>query len=329
MAFPDNRLRRLRKTPALRALVREQRVHPSELISPIFLVPGEKVKKEIRSLPGQFHMSVDVARESVEQLQELGIHSFLLFAIPEYKDEVGSSACRSDGVVQRAAETIKKHCPTALTVADLCYCEYTSHGHCGVIRDNDVENDATLAILQEQALSLAGAGIDMVAPSGMMDGVVGAIRQALDSKGYESLPIMGYSAKFASSFYGPFREAVDSTPSFGDRRTYQMDPANVEEALREVAADVEEGVDIVMVKPALPFLDVIRAVKETFQLPTAAYNVSGEYAMIKAAAEKGWIDGRRAMLESLLSIRRAGADIIITYFAEEFAKLHRSGDTEL
>ena len=329
MPFPDTRLRRLRKTPVLRSLVRETRVHPSQLIAPVFLVPGSGIQKEIRSLQGQFHVSVDRAVELVQRRQEMGLLSTLLFAIPEYKDESGTAACKGDGVVQRAAEAIKKHCPEVCVTADLCFCEYTSHGHCGVIHEGDVANDATLAMLQEQALSVARAGVDIIAPSGMMDGAVGALRMSLDDHGFSGLPIMSYSAKFASSFYGPFRDAVESTPSFGDRRTYQMDPANVQEAMREVALDIEEGADIVMIKPALPYLDVIRGVKERFEMPTAAYNVSGEYAMIKAAAEKGWIDGHRAMLETLTSIHRAGADIIITYFAEEFAEAHRRGDTSL
>jgi porphobilinogen synthase len=324
MKFPTARLRRLRSSEALRALVRETKVSVDDLMAPIFVVPGKKVRTPISSLPGQFHFSPDEAAEQCRRLRDLGIRSVLLFGIPESKDEIGSAACAENGIVQSASRLIKQAVPDLLLTADLCYCEYTSHGHCGIIRDQDVDNDATLKILQDQALSLARAGIDILAPSGMMDGVVAALRSALDENNFEMLPILGYSAKFASSYYGPFREAVDSAPAFGDRRTYQMDPANTEEALREVALDIEEGADMVMVKPALAFLDIIAAVKQRFQMPTAAYNVSGEYAMIKAAAEKGWIDGKAAMLETLLSIKRAGADIIISYFAEEFARIQKS-----
>jgi len=322
-------MRRLRANPALRSLVRETHLHPEQLIAPMFIVPGKGIKKEIRSLPGQNHLSIDSCVEFGKRLRELEIASTLLFAIPESKDERGSSASKPDGIVQRAANALKESVPGLLVIADLCFCEYTSHGHCGALHGEDVANDETLKMLQEQALSLARAGVDMIAPSGMMDGTVAAVRSALDENGFENLPIMAYSAKFASSFYGPFREAVDSAPAFGDRRSYQMDPANIEEALREVALDIDEGADIVMVKPALAFLDVIQAVKQQFQMPTAAYNVSGEYAMVKAAAEKGWIDGKRVMLESLLSIRRAGADMIITYFAEEYASLYRRGEANL
>jgi len=306
-------------------MVRETSLRPEQLISPMFLVPGSNIKKEIGSLPGQFHLSVDRSIEHAKRLMDLGIVSTLLFGIPEFKDETGSSACRPDGIVQKAIHALKESVPGLQVIADACFCEYTSHGHCGIIKNQDVDNDETLKILSQQAISLARAGADIIAPSGMMDGKVQAIRAGLDENGFEQLPIMSYSAKFASSFYGPFREAVDSAPAFGDRRSYQMDPANINEALREVALDIEEGADIVMVKPALAFLDVIRAVKERFQMPTAAYNVSGEYAMVKAAAEKGWIDGKRVMLESLISIRRAGADLIITYFAEEFAAHFQKG----
>lgn len=326
MTFPTTRMRRLRATPQIRALVRETSVSPNNMIMPIFLVPGSKVKKEISSLPGQFHFSVDTAAEQAQKIADLGIPACLLFAIPESKDERGSSASKSDGVVQQAVQAIKKKTPNLLVITDLCFCEYTSHGHCGILDGHTLNNDATLTILQEQALSHARAGADIIAPSGMIDGAVGALRKALDEHKFSHTTIMGYSAKFASAFYGPFREAVASTPSFGDRKTYQMDSANAEEALREIELDIQEGADIVMVKPALAFLDVICRAKERFGVPMAAYNVSGEYAMVKAAAERGWIDGKKIMLETLLSIRRAGADMIITYFAEEFAAMHQRGE---
>ncbi len=296
---------------------------------PIFLVPGSGIKKEITSLPGLFHLSVDKAVEEAKLIRDLGIPSVLLFAIPESKDPLGSSASRDNGVVQQAVRAIKEQVPHLSICTDLCFCEYTSHGHCGIIHNNDVDNDSTLKIIADQTLSHARAGADIIAPSGMMDGVVDAMRTALDGKGFSSTVIMSYAAKFSSAFYGPFREAVQSAPEFGDRRSYQMDPANGHEALREVEIDIQEGADIVMVKPALAYLDVIHAVKERFQIPTAAYNVSGEYAMVKAAAAKNWIDGQRVMLESLLSIKRAGADIIITYFAKEFAELYAKRATEL
>lgn len=321
MAFPETRLRRLRKSPVLRAMVRETGLALNDLIMPIFLVPGSNVKNPITSLPGQFHFSVDQASQRCKQLVDLGLKACLLFAIPESKDDTGSSASRKDGIVQRAIESIKQSVPEMCLVTDLCFCEYTSHGHCGIVRNQDIDNDATLKIIVEQTLSHAHAGADMIAPSGMIDGAVGAMRHALDEAGFLETPIMAYSAKFASAFYGPFREAVQSAPSFGDRKTYQMDPANFDEALREIELDIAEGADIVMVKPALAYLDIIHACKRRFGVPTAAYNVSGEYAMIKAAAERGWIDGSKVMLESLLSIKRAGADVIISYFAEEFAQL--------
>jgi porphobilinogen synthase len=328
MSYPQVRMRRLRLNPQIRKMVRETRVEVSDLIAPLFIVPGKGIKKEISSLANQFHLSVDQAVDQAIKLRDLGLPSILLFGIPESKDAVGSAACSSDGVIQRAAEAIKKHVPDILVISDLCYCEYTDHGHCGIIKDGDLDNDATISILQEQALSHARAGIDMIAPSGMIDGMITGLRSALDQSGFSNLPIMSYAAKFASSFYGPFREAVASTPSFGDRKTYQMDPANTRQALREVALDVEEGADMIMVKPALAFLDIIRLVKDRFDLPLAAYNVSGEYAMVKAAAAKGWIDGERVMLEMLLSIKRAGADMIITYFAEEFAQMAKTGQLE-
>ena len=324
VSFPSVRLRRLRRTPELRALVRETSLHTTNLIMPIFLVPGERIKQEISSLPGVYHFSVDCAVREARTIRDLGIPAVLLFAIPEYKDAVGSSASLTDGVVQRAIRAIKENVPGLAIATDLCFCEYTEHGHCGIIRNEVVDNDATLAIIAEQTLSHARAGADIIAQSGMMDGAVQTMRAALDESRFFDVVIMSYAAKFFSGFYGPFREAVQSTPSFGDRQCYQMDPANPEEALREVALDREEGADIVMVKPALAYLDVIWRVKERFGMRTAAYNVSGEYAMVKAAAANGWGNEERLMHESLLAIRRAGADIIITYFAKEFAS--SSGD---
>ncbi len=328
MAFPVTRMRRLRRTPQLRAMVRETRLTPSNLMMPIFLVAGKGIKKEISSLPGLYHLSSDMAVEEAKQIHDLGIPSVLLFAIPDSKDTQGSASWQDDGVVQQTVRAIKEQIPQLMVCTDLCFCEYTSHGHCGIIHNNDVDNDATLKITAQQALSHARAGADIIAPSGMMDGVVTTMRSALDENGFQDAVIMSYAAKFASGFYGPFREAVQSTPEFGDRRSYQMDPANGHEALREVALDIEEGADIVMVKPALAYLDIIHAVREKYQMPLAAYNVSGEYAMIKAAAAKGWIDGRRVMLETLLSIKRAGTDIIISYFSKEFAELYRKGAVE-
>ena len=325
MSYPITRMRRLRMHPAMRELVRESRVHPSNLIMPLFLVPGENIKTEISSLPGQYHFSVDTVGEHAQKIHDLGIPAILLFGIPDKKDELGTSACNDNGKIQTAIASIKQRCPNLLVVTDLCFCEYTSHGHCGAVVGDQIDNDATLKMIVEQTLSHARAGADMIAPSGMMDGAVAAMRKGLDQAGYVQLPIMAYSAKFCSAFYGPFREAVQSAPRFGDRKSYQMDPSNRAEALREVALDIEEGADIVMVKPALAYLDVIHAVKEKFGMPTAAYNVSGEYAMVKAAAAKGWIDEKRVMLETLTSIKRAGSDIIITYFAMEFAELCRRG----
>lgn len=329
MHFPTTRLRRLRQSKNIRAMVRETRVHCSNLIMPIFLVPGSGVKKEIKSLAGQYHFSVDTCVEQALKIRDLGIPAVLLFAIPEFKDARGSSAIKADGIVQQGIEALKRKIPDLTVITDLCFCEYTDHGHCGAIKGEEVDNDETLLMLAEQTLSHARAGADIIAPSGMIDGTVGAMRSALDENSFTNLPIMSYSAKFASAFYGPFREAVNSTPQFGDRKTYQMDPANREEALREVALDIEEGADIVMVKPALPFLDVLFAVKEKFSMPTAAYNVSGEYAMVKCAAEKGLIDGKRIMLEMLTSIKRAGADMIITYFACEYAEMAKGGVVDL
>jgi porphobilinogen synthase len=307
-------------------MVRETHVEVSNLIAPLFVVPGEKVRREIVSMPGQYNLSVDETVKKAVALYELGVSAVLLFAIPEFKDEVGSSSWQPDGIIPKAIKAIKKAIPEMMVITDLCFCEYTSHGHCGVMKDGDLCNDETLPNLLKQALVHADAGADMIAPSGMLDGTIGFLRHGLDENNFSNLPLMAYAAKFASSFYGPFRDAVQSAPEYGDRKTYQMDPANISEAIREVELDVQEGADIVMVKPALAFLDVIRAVKETFDMPTAAYNVSGEYAMVKAAAKMGWLDEKRVMLEMLTSIKRAGADIIITYFAEAFAELRKRGE---
>ena len=325
MTFPITRPRRLRRSSALRDMVRENRVEVSDLIAPLFVVPGEKVEKEVSSMPGQYQLSVDMVVKKAQRFNDLGIRSVLLFAIPEFKDEIGSSAWHPHGIIPQAVKALKKALPDLMVITDLCFCEYTSHGHCGVMKDGELQNDATLPNLVKQALVHAEAGVDMIAPSGMLDGMVRALRHGLDESGFSNLPIMSYAAKFASAFYGPFRDAVQSAPEYGDRRAYQMDPANLREALREVELDIQEGADIVMVKPGLAFLDVLRAVKERFQMPTAVYNVSGEYAMIKAAAQKGWIDERRVMLEVLTSFKRAGADLTITYFAEAFADLRAKG----
>ncbi len=325
MQFPEYRPRRLRKNEAFRKLIRETALSANDFISPLFVVPGKDVKNPVASMPGVFQQSADLLVKEVQRLKSLGIPAILLFGIPEKKDETASGAFAKDGIVQRTVRRIKEKCPDILVVTDVCLCEYTSHGHCGVIEKGDVDNDSTLEVLAETALSHARAGADMVAPSAMMDGQVGAIREALDESGFESLPVMAYSAKYASSFYGPFREAAESAPQFGNRKSYQMDPANSDEAIREMTLDVSEGADIIMVKPALPYLDIIRRAKEEFDLPVAAYNVSGEFAMIKAAAKMGWIDGELAMMESLTAIKRAGADIIITYFAGEAAELLRKG----
>jgi porphobilinogen synthase len=323
MSFPETRLRRLRRTPALRRLVRETTLAADNFIYPLFVCPGKGVKTEIPSIPGQFHFSVDQLAREVEEIASLGIPGVILFGLPEKKDEVGSEVWHPEGVVQRALRAIKKTTPELALAVDTCFCEYTTHGHCGVIVDGHVDNDATLENLGRAALSYARAGADLVAPSGMMDGFVGFLRESLDEDGFEQVALLSYAAKYASGYYGPFRTAVDSTPAFGDRAGYQMDPANVREAMREVALDIEEGADIVMIKPALAYLDVIAEVRNDCDLPIAAYNVSGEYAMLKAAAEKGWIDYDRVMLETLLSMRRAGADIILTYHAKEAARLLR------
>ncbi len=318
--FPAYRPRRLRRSEALRRLVRETRVTVEQLIQPLFVVPGSGVEHPVGSMPGIAQLSVDRAAEQCRELADLGVPGVLLFGIPATKDAGGTSAIDPDGVVPRALDAIRRAAPGLLLITDVCLCEYTDHGHCGLLRDGDVDNDPTLEVLAEEALTHARAGADVIAPSDMMDGRVGAIRTALDANGFADLPIMSYAAKFASGFYGPFREAAESTPAFGDRRSYQMDPANGDEALREVALDIEEGADLVMVKPALPYLDVIRRVKERFGWPVAAYQVSGEYAMIKAAVANGWLDEGRVVMETLTAIRRAGADVIITYYARDVAR---------
>jgi porphobilinogen synthase len=315
------RMRRLRQSDAMRALVRETRLAPDMFMLPLFVCEGEGIRREIGSMPGVFNLSVDEAVKEVEGARGDGIRSVLLFGLPDYKDAVGSAAYDSDAPVQAAVRAIKRAVPDVLVATDVCLCEYTDHGHCGIIVGNEVVNDPTVEQLVRAAVSHAAAGADIVAPSDMMDGRVGAIRSALDERGHDQTAIMAYAAKYWSAFYGPFREAADSAPKFGDRQSYQMDPANADEAMREVAQDIEEGADIVMVKPALPYLDVLSRVKREFNYPTAAYHVSGEYAMLKAAARNGWIDERRAMMECLTSIRRAGADIIITYFARDAARL--------
>ena len=319
MYFPDYRPRRLRKNENFRRLLRETALSVNDLVYPLFVVEGKGVKKPISSMPGNFQLSIDNLIKEVEKTKGLDIPAVLLFGIPDKKDEVASGAFARDGIVQRSVRRIKEKVPDILVITDVCLCEYTSHGHCGMIEKGDVDNDSTLEVLAETALSHAKSGADMVAPSAMMDGQIGAIRETLDEAGYETLPVMAYAAKYASCFYGPFREAAESTPQYGDRKSYQMDPANSDEAIREMNLDVEEGADILMVKPALPYLDIIRRAKEEFDLPVAAYNVSGEFCMIKAAANLGWLDGEKAMMESLISIKRAGADIIITYFAQEAA----------
>ncbi len=321
MDFPRLRMRRLRKSETVRRMVRETVLTPSDFIYPLFVREGQGVRNPIGSMPGQFQLSVDEAVGEARAAWEVGVPAVILFGIPDRKDAVGSGAYDDDGIVQRAVREIKDALPDLCVITDVCLCEYTDHGHCGVIREGDVSNDETLELLAREAVSHARAGADMVAPSDMMDGRVGAIRTALDAEGFGQVPVMAYAAKFASTFYGPFRDAAESPPRFGDRRSYQMDPANADEALREVDLDVREGADIVMVKPALPYLDVIRRVKDTFGYPTAAYNVSGEYSMVKAMERLGWGDGRGLMMESLLSIKRAGADMILTYFAVDAARV--------
>jgi porphobilinogen synthase len=320
MSFPTHRPRRLRRSEALRDLVRETRLTTSGLIYPMFVCPGTKVRQEVSSMPGVHQQSVDQIVEEAREVESLGIPGIILFGLPETKDPRGASSLSAQGVVQWAIEAIRKAKLKLLVITDVCLCEYTDHGHCGVIENGEVANDATLPILAQQALSHARAGADIVAPSDMMDGRVGAIREMLDEHKFENVAILSYAAKYSSGFYGPFREAAQSTPQFGDRRSYQMDPANAREALKEVALDLEEGADMVLVKPAMPYLDIIRRVSDAFEVPVGAYNVSGEYAMVKAAAQKGWLDEKRAVLEILTGIQRAGADIILTYHAKEAAR---------
>ncbi|NVO02135.1 MAG: porphobilinogen synthase [Bacteroidetes bacterium] len=320
MAFPETRLRRLRQSEILRQMVTETRVVASDLVMPLFVYAGTNVRNPIKSMPGNYQLSVENIVTECKRLVDMGIKSVLLFGIPEHKDADGTCATHDDAIVQRAIIAIKKEIKDIFIIADICNCEYTTHGHCGTIVDGDVHNDLTLVTLSKQAVSLARVGADMVAPSDMMDGRVGHMRQELDRAGYYNMPIMSYSAKYASAFYGPFRDAAESAPQFGNRATYQMNPANGDEAMREIELDIEEGADIVMVKPALSYLDVIRRTKDTFNIPVAAYNVSGEFSMVKAAAERGWIDENRITKEILTSIKRAGADIIITYHAQDIAK---------
>lgn len=319
--YPNKRLRRLRYNPIVREMVKETRLHKSDLIYPMFVVPGEKIKKEIRSMPGVYQMSIDILLDECRELVDLGIPAVILFGIPEHKDEKGSEAYSPDGIIQKAVRAIKSEIKNMLVITDVCLCEYTSHGHCGVLNGEEILNDETISLLAKEAVSHAEAGADIIAPSDMMDGRVLSIRKALDYKGFTNIPIMSYAVKYASGYYGPFRDAAESAPAFGDRRSHQMDIANGDEAIREAESDIEEGADIIMVKPAGAYLDIIRRVKETFGMPTAAYQVSGEYAMIKAAGKLGWIDEERVMLESLIAIKRSGADMILTYFAKDAAKL--------
>lgn len=325
MGFPVHRPRRLREQSGFREMFCETRVQMTDLIYPMFVIHGRKVKNPVPSMPGVYQFSVDQLIKEMRELLNLGISSVILFGIPETKDPVGSSGCQANGVVQEAVRVLKHMYPQLMVLTDICLCEYTDHGHCGVVENGRVINDLTLELLAEMAVSHAEAGADMVAPSDMMDGRIAAIRTALDENGFSHLPIMAYSAKYASGFYGPFRDAAGSAPQFGDRRSYQMHPPNTDEALREVALDIKEGADVVMVKPALPYLDIIRRVKDTFNCPIAAYNVSGEYAMIKAAAERGWLDEQRVVWESLTGIKRAGADVILTYFAPQVAQWIKDG----
>ena len=320
MSFPKHRPRRLRRSEALRSLVRETRLTTAGLIYPMFVCPGTKVRTEVSSMPGVYQQSVDQIVEECREVEALGIPGIILFGLPESKDARGTSSTSPQGIVQRAIEAVRKAKLKLLVITDVCLCEYTDHGHCGLIENGEVANDPTLKLLADEALSHARAGADMVAPSDMMDGRVAAIRQALDKHGFSHLPIFSYAAKYCSGFYGPFREAAQSAPQFGDRRSYQMDPANSREAMREVALDLEEGADIIMVKPALPYLDIIRQVRERFDVPVGAYNVSGEYAMVKAAARNGWLDEKRIALEVLTSIQRAGAEIVLTYHAKDVAR---------
>ncbi len=321
MVFPEYRPRRMRRNDVFRGLVRETSLSPEHLICPLFITPGKGVREPISSMPGVERMSVDQLAKEAQECISLGIKNLILFGLPEKKDPAGSGAYANDGIIQRAIKELKNKAPEIMISTDVCLCEYTSHGHCGVLVDEEVDNDATLELLSKTAVSHAKAGADMVAPSDMMDGRVGEIRASLDDENFSHIPIMSYAVKYASAFYGPFRDAADCAPQFGDRSTYQMDPANVREALREATLDVDEGADILMVKPAVAYLDIISRLNDEFDLPIAAYHVSGEYAMIKAAAANGWIDEKRVMAETLLSIRRAGADIILTYFAKDYAKL--------
>ena len=318
--YPLKRLRRLRYNPLVRDMVRETILTKDDFIYPLFVVPGEKIKNPVKSMPGVFQMSIDTLVEECKDVASLRIPAVILFGIPDHKDEVGSEAYSPNGIIQQAVRAIKANVKNLLVITDVCLCEYTSHGHCGVLQGEDILNDETVSLLAKEAVSHAEAGADIIAPSDMMDGRIIAIRKALDYKGYTKIPIMSYAAKYASGFYGPFRDAAESTPAFGDRRSHQMDISNTNEAMREVESDIEEGADIVMVKPAGAYLDVIYRVKEKFGLPTAAYQVSGEFAMIKAAAQNNWIDGERVMMESLVAIKRAGADMILTYFAKDAAK---------
>lgn len=321
MIFPEYRPRRMRQSEAFRRLVRETELSVNDLIMPLFAVEGKDVANPVPSMPGQYQMSVDRLVETAKSAAEAGVQSIIVFGVPEEKNSLATSAYAKDGIVQKAVKALKQALPDMLVITDVCLCQYTDHGHCGVVEGNVIDNDATLDLLARTALSHAQAGADMVAPSDMMDGRVAEIRAALDENQYSSVPIMAYSAKYCSSFYGPFREAAHSAPQFGDRRTYQMDPANTQEAIREVTMDVEEGADIIMIKPALAYLDIIYRVKDEFDLPVAAYNVSGEYSLIKAAEQMGWIDGQKVMMETLTAIKRAGADMILTYFAVDAAKL--------
>ncbi len=321
MAFPVQRPRRLRSTPAIRSLVRETRLAPDQFILPLFVCPGEEIRRPIASMPGNAQLSIDLLLHEADECLQFGLGGVLLFGIPETKDEFASQAYAPDGIVQQAVRALKRHAPNLLVITDVCNCEYTSHGHCGLIKNGDVDNDATLAWLAQTAVSHAAAGADIVAPSDMMDGRVNAIRAALDGAGFSNTPILSYAAKYASVFYGPFREAAGSTPQFGDRRSYQMDPANAREAMREIALDLDEGADMIMVKPAMAYLDIIHEARLQFDVPLGAYQVSGEFSMIVAAAERGWLDLDRTVLESLTAIRRAGADFTLTYFAKHAAKL--------
>ena len=325
--YPVSRMRRLRKHAGLRRMVREATLTSDAFIYPMFVRAGSGPARPVGSMPGVSQWPLELLGEEVRKVRDEGIPAVILFGLPDTKDAIGSASWRENGIVQQALGVVRGAAPELVRMVDVCFCEYTEHGHCGVMKGEDLDNDATLDNLRRQGVSLARAGADVIAPSGMIDGMVGGIREALDGASFHELPILSYAAKFASGFYGPFRDAADSTPSFGDRRSHQLDPANADEALREVAIDLEEGADMVMVKPALPYLDVIHRVKERFGVPTAAYQVSGEYSMLKAAGEKGWIDERRVMMETLVSIRRAGADMILTYFARDAVRLLRGGWT--